>query len=247
MTQDFWYMEMDGVSGTVNNATIVEKAALVLAGSELFKGLSETAQLSLARRAGLISVERREAICRQGDEGRSLFLLRSGRVRLVRRAQNDRELTLDYRTAGDLIGEEALVTRTYQYDARVAERAEVLTLPTPVVQAVAGQESALAARLLSRNLTRRLQIEGRVEALLTRTVESRVAEFLADMAVRYGVPEDRGVLIGIKLTHQEIASYVGSTRETVTLILGDLKRRGFLHIEQRRLTVHDVDALRQLT
>jgi CRP-like cAMP-binding protein len=50
-------------------------------------------------------------------------------------------------------------------------------------------------------------------------------------------------LIGVKYTHQEIADYVGSTRETVTLTLGELKRRDLLLFDHRRIVVRDPDAL----
>jgi CRP-like cAMP-binding protein len=93
---------------------------------------------------------------------------------------------------------------------------------------------------------RRIQAERRVESLLSRTVESRVAEFLVDASERHGIPESRGVLIGVKYTHQEIADYVGSTRETVTLTLGDLRRRELLVFDHRRIVLTDPDAIRSL-
>ena len=70
-----------------------------------------------------------------------------------------------------------------------------------------------------------------------------LAHDLLDAANRYGVPDSRGVLIGIKYTHQEIADYVGSTRETVTLTLGELKRRNLVLFDHRRIVVRDAEAL----
>jgi CRP-like cAMP-binding protein len=66
---------------------------------------------------------------------------------------------------------------------------------------------------------------------------------LLDAAQRHGIPDSRGLLIGVKYTHQEIADYVGSTRETVTLTLGELKRRDLLLFDHRRIVVRDPDAL----
>ncbi len=57
---------------------------------------------------------------------------------------------------------------------------------------------------------RRMEAKRRIEALLSRTVESRVADFLLRAAESHGIPESRGRLIGVKFTHQEIANYVGS-------------------------------------
>ena len=93
---------------------------------------------------------------------------------------------------------------------------------------------------------RRMEAERRIEALLSRTVESRVADFLLRAAESHGIQESRGRLIGVKFTHQEIANYVGSTRETVTLTLGDMKRRGLILFDHRRVVVQDEEALRKL-
>ena len=84
---------------------------------------------------------------------------------------------------------------------------------------------------------RRLEAERRVESLLSRSVESRVAEFLLEAAERHGIPETRGVLIGVRYTHQEIADYVGSTRETVTLTLGEMRRQELLCFDHRRIVI----------
>jgi CRP-like cAMP-binding protein len=85
-----------------------------------------------------------------------------------------------------------------------------------------------------------------MESFLTRPVESRVADFVLEIASRHGVPDARGTLVATKYTHHEMASYVGSTRETVTLILGELKRRGLIDIDRRRVVVRDFERLRAL-
>jgi CRP-like cAMP-binding protein len=123
---------------------------------------------------------------------------------------------------------------------------EALRLPVRTLRGMVAERPDLAVRLLAVFGEHKLAVEQRLEALLTRPVESRVAEFLVDAAERHGVPESRGYLIGVKFTHAEISSFVGSTRETVTLILGDLKRRGLIEFDHRRVVVHDSEALRNL-
>jgi CRP-like cAMP-binding protein len=119
----------------------------------------------------------------------------------------------------------------------------VVQIPLRCVEELLAHHSALSRRLLQLMVERRLDTERRIESLLSRTVESRVAEFLLDAAQRHGIPDSRGLLIGVKYTHQEIADYVGSTRETVTLTLGELKRRDLLLFDHRRIVVRDPDAL----
>ena len=75
-------------------------------------------------------------------------------------------------------------------------------------------------------------------------MEARLAEFLLKAASRWGIPEPRGVLIAAPFTHQEMANMIGSTRETVTLTLGDLRKRGAIEVDRRRVVVLDQEALR---
>ena len=86
--------------------------------------------------------------------------------------------------------------------------------------------------------------EERLASMLFRNVEARLAEFLVKAAARWGIPEPRGVLIAAPFTHQEMASMIGSTRETVTLTLGELRKKGVIDIDRRRIVVLDRDALK---
>jgi CRP-like cAMP-binding protein len=118
-------------------------------------------------------------------------------------------------------------------------------VPVRQVHHLLTRNPELARRLLRLMVERRLDTDRRIESLLSRTVESRVAEFLLDAAQRHGIPDSRGLLIGVKYTHQEIADYVGSTRETVTLTLGDLRRKNLVLFDHRRIVVRDLEALHQ--
>jgi CRP-like cAMP-binding protein len=126
------------------------------------------------------------------------------------------------------------------------ERLEALRIPRRRLEAAMVADGRLAVRLVAMLSKRVGDLERRMEAFLTRPVESRVADFLVEASRRHGIPDSRGVLIGVKFTHQEIASYVGSTRETVTLVLGDLKRRGLIGTDHRRVIVHESEALERL-
>jgi CRP-like cAMP-binding protein len=120
---------------------------------------------------------------------------------------------------------------------------EVVQIPIRKMQELLARHANLARRLLQLTVERQLDSERRIESLFSMSVEARVAEFLLDAAQRHGVPDSRGLLIGVKYTHQEIADYVGSTRETVTLTLGDMKRRELVLFDHRRIVVRDPEAL----
>jgi CRP-like cAMP-binding protein len=218
---------------------ILERASLLFV-------LGSTVLSELAKKCRRQSFERRATVHRLGEEGRGLHVIGRGRVRLVRTGEDDRELTLAYRGPGSLIGEDVLLDGRYHAEVRAAEPVEAAYVPLRLVERLIETHPRFGIDLLRMVVESKVRCERRLQLLLTRPVESRVADFLVDAVKHHGIADSRGQLIAVKFTHLEIASFVGSTRETVTLVLGDLKRRGIIEVDQRRVVVCALDRLRGL-
>jgi CRP/FNR family cyclic AMP-dependent transcriptional regulator len=224
-----------------------ERILNALRKSDVFATFERVQLGEIADNCVLLRVPRRRRIYGQGEPIAGLYVVATGRVRVVRGAGESRALTVAYRGPGEVIGEIAITQRVTHEDTSTAtDPVEVVQVPMRQVQDLLARNVDVARRLLSLMVERRLDTERRIESLLSRTVESRVAEFLIDAAQRHGIPESRGLLIGVKYTHQEIADYVGSTRETVTLTLGDMKRRNLVLFDHRRIVLRDVEALARI-
>jgi CRP/FNR family transcriptional regulator, cyclic AMP receptor protein len=215
--------------------------------SSLLNALDADSIDEIVRQSTVVKVARRRPIHSQGEPGNFVFVVGSGRALVVRRADGDREFTVAYRGVGDLVGETPIaIGGTHRDGALAIDQLEVLRIPMRLVGELMERSPKFCMALLKMMGERRMEAERRIEALLSRTVESRVADFLLRAAESHGIQESRGRLIGVKFTHQEIANYVGSTRETVTLTLGDMKRRGLILFDHRRVVVQDEEALRKL-
>lgn len=213
--------------------------------SDVFSALTGTAELAeAAERSQWVTVPRRRELVPH-EEG-SVFVIVNGRVKICSRA-GDRDLTLGYADQGDIVGEESLFGGSIERSYHAADPIEAVALPTRFVAELVENHPKLAASLLRYVGERRASLERRLRALLCRSVESRVAEFVLEVASRYGVPDSRGTLVSQRFTHLDIANFVGSTRETVTLVLGDLKRAGLIDLDQRRIVVLDRDGLADKT
>ena len=73
---------------------------------------------------------------------------------------------------------------------------------------------------------RRRQIETKIEHLVFRDVQAKLAALLLELGDEYGQEVEDGILIGVKITHQEMANLIGSTRETISLTLAQFKKKG---------------------
>ncbi len=219
-----------------------DRIAAVLRRSLLFEGLPHAVSV-VTPASTVVRVARKRPLYVQDTTASAVFVVSSGRVR-VSRASAERSLTVAYRSAGDVVGETAVLGDGVYHDAATAtESVEAVAVPIEALRQLMAVEATIAERMLQIMVQRRIEAERRMEGLLVRSVESRVAGFLLDAAQRHGVPDSRGTLIGVKYTHQEIGDYVGSTRETVTLTLGELKRRGLVSFDHRRIVIENLDGL----
>jgi len=233
---------MQNGSGARRLRTTEERRSRILGRCRIFEALTAEHREQVLSGSALVDADRREALCMPSDP--AIFAIGSGRVRRVRRTP-ERELTLGYYGPGDLLGEMSLVDPEARLETVVLDYVEALRIPPRLIKMVMSEDLEFASAMHRLMGERRLLAERRIDALLTRSVESRVAEFLLDASSRHGIPDSRGILVGVKFTHQEMASYVGSTRETVTLVLGAFKRAGLIATDHRRVVIKDIAGLRK--
>jgi CRP/FNR family transcriptional regulator, global nitrogen regulator len=84
-----------------------------------------------------------------------------------------------------------------------------------------------------------------IETLAHRDMGSRLVSFLLILCRDFGVTGSTGVTIDLKLSHQAIAEAIGSTRVTVTRLLGDLRQDNMISITKKKITVHNPSTLSQ--
>jgi CRP/FNR family transcriptional regulator, cyclic AMP receptor protein len=212
----------------------------------LFLVLSESAQRQVRRAASRRRAHRAEIIYAPGEPGDMAYLVRRGRVKISRLSSDGREITLCLCHPGEVFGEEALVLEAARAcQAQAMEESVLYAFPRVLLQQLMREEAAFAmglARLISH---RREQAEDQVEDLAFRDVGGRLARFLLDMASRRGVAmADGRTLLNTRLTHQELANCVGTTRETLTLTIDRFRTDGWIRFEGRMIALCDPDALR---
>jgi CRP/FNR family transcriptional regulator, cyclic AMP receptor protein len=212
--------------------------------SQLFERASRATRDAAINAAEIDVVPGGALIIQQGAPSVCLIMLSRGRARIERIAKDGHIVPLGYRGSGEILGESCLGRlAVYSENAVAMEETEVVRIPVDVVEEFVAADPAMGSPVLALLLARQRETEDRIESLLFRNVEGRVIEFLLKAAERWGVPSPKGTLISAPITHLEIAQSIGSTRETVTLTLGALRREGLLDVAGRRLIVKDRDAL----
>ncbi len=191
-------------------------------------------------------VDRSKTIFFPGDPAERVYLIRRGAVRLSRVYETGEEITVALLRENSLFGVLSLLTghRSDRFYHSVAfTRVELVSAPATSVRNAIEQDTSVGLLLLQGLSSRILQTETMIETLTHRDMSSRLASFLLVLCRDFGVPSDKGVTIDLRLSHQSIAVAIGSTRVTITRLLGDLKNSSLLEIERKKITIFDPIAL----
>lgn len=183
----------------------------------------------------------------QGAQAHHLLVLLEGRARVVVTTEDGREVLVALRGPGDVVGELAVIDpapRTATVSA--LEHVTALVVPANAFLAFIEERPHVMLAML-RALARRLResdrylVEGRTD-----DVSTRLCRQLLELAARYGTPSAEGIELDVPLTQEQLASWIGTSREAVGMALRDLRTRGAVTTGRKRITIRDVTALREV-
>jgi CRP/FNR family transcriptional regulator len=192
------------------------------------------------------TVERGKTIFFPGDPAERVYLLRRGAVRLSRVYESGEEITVALLRENSLFGVLSLLTGQRSdrfYHAVAFTRVEMVAAPATSVRRAIEADASVGLLMLQGLSSRILQTETMIETLTHRDMSSRLVSFLLVLCRDFGVPGAEGITIDLRLSHQAIAEAIGSTRVTITRLLGDLRNAGLVQIDRKKITVFDPVAL----
>ncbi|MGY8905443.1 MAG: Crp/Fnr family transcriptional regulator [Burkholderiales bacterium] len=170
--------------------------------------------------------KRGELIVEQGKKSDSLYIILTGRVRVVTSDKRGREVILATLQPGDYIGEMSLIdNEAHSASVRTEVQTDVLMLGRAEFARCLPENSSMAYAVMKGLVQRLRHADRKIESLALMDVYGRVARALLEFAVpdRDGVP-----CIRDKISRQDIAKMVGASREMVSRVMKDLEDRGFI-------------------
>lgn len=207
------------------------------------------AQADAVRRASTTRVcNRGEFVFDPVEHPAHVYLLEEGLVRIVRLSPSGEELTLGYVRPGELFGAVSVIAGSARESfAEARTRVRVLRIPKGIFfKTVRANNSVLyeMTKLIGGRLVR---CQSRIADLVFRDVRSRLANMLLSLAREYGHQTDRGLAIGLPLTQAEMATLIGTTRQSVNAVVHEMTAAGLVVRRGRELLITDLHALRALT
>ncbi|MDI6906367.1 MAG: Crp/Fnr family transcriptional regulator [Thermoanaerobacterales bacterium] len=198
------------------------------------------------RRAGVgVRYPKGQIIFSAGEYADRVYLIEDGAVKIYRLDPRGREITVGgIRNPGEIMGlAETLYRATRTCSARAIAPVKLVVLTKAEFLGILAAEHHLALKVASVLGARLRATEGLVYALMCRQVSARLAQLLLKIGERYGVRTARGVKIKLPLTYGEIASMIGSSRQTVTTLMSAFREDGSIAMEGKGIIIRDAEKL----
>jgi CRP/FNR family transcriptional regulator len=191
-------------------------------------------------------VPRGAALFRTGDAFSSLYAVRLGFFKTCVAAEDGREQVSGFQMAGELLGLDGIGTDHHTCDAVALEDSQVCVIPYHQLEHLARELSDLQRqfhRIMSREIVRD---HGVMLLLGSMRAEERLAAFLLNLTQRLRARGFSGSSLVLRMTREEIGSYLGLKLETVSRAFSRFQDDGILSVRQRQIEVLDPDALQRL-
>jgi CRP/FNR family transcriptional regulator, cyclic AMP receptor protein len=213
----------------------------------LFRDFDETELIAVA---GLVTTHRyakHQTIFREGDPGQTFYLILSGSVAVVRIASDGRETILSILKERDFFGEMSVFdTSVRAAGVRTMTDAEVGVIERDDFLALIDKTPRIG-RLLVIALSERLRAANKLIAATTsQDIRARLASLLLNLMQNFGEPVSTGTRISLRLTNQEMANMIGTTRETVNRTLNRFWDERLIDMRTAHVIVAEPEKLRAI-
>ncbi|MFD0715328.1 Crp/Fnr family transcriptional regulator [Paenibacillus sp. GCM10027626] len=181
------------------------------------------------------------------DQGDELYFIESGLVQIYR-LNEAREIILSLLKEGDFFGEMAVLEdeQVRSASAKTVEKTTLYVLKRRDFDWLMSSNPDIAINILKTALTRLRRANELITDLTVHDARARIARGLLRLIEMHGVHTAEGILINMKLTHQQIADMTGTVRETVTKVMSDLQLQQIVAVEKKIILVIDLAKLKQL-
>ncbi|WP_455202026.1 Crp/Fnr family transcriptional regulator [Kaarinaea lacus] len=188
-----------------------------------------------------------EMIGALGSNNDDVYILVKGRVKICELTADGKEVILWFCSDGELIGfAEALVSlkfSSHQVNAQACGHGELMVIKRSDFVNFMSDNPAVVMPVVQTLGFRLREVSEVLMDITSSDVTSRVVKLLSRLGGLYGKSVDGGVHIDIPITHQEMADMIGTSRQSVTTILGELKRQGMIRVEQRMIFIRNKELL----
>jgi CRP/FNR family transcriptional regulator, cyclic AMP receptor protein len=180
------------------------------------------------------------------DKADMIYMIAQGRVKIGHYLEDGKEIISSILTNGEIFGELALAgEETRRHFAQVMDdNTTICPLSIEELKQLMYGDRELSFKILKLVGLRLMKLERKLESLVFKDARTRVIDFLKDAASWKGKKVGFETMIPTKLTHKDIAALTGTSRQTVTTILNELKEKNLINFDRRKILIRDLAQLK---
>jgi len=191
-------------------------------------------------------VKRNEMLFRNGERFNALYAIRTGFFKTSVATEDGRDQVTGFQMAGEIMGLDGIVSDFHSCDAIALEDAEVCVMPFDKIESLSREVTSLqhhVHKIMSREIVRE---HGVMLLLGSMRAEERLAAFLLNLVQRLHARGFSQTELVLRMTREEIGSYLGLKLETVSRTFSKFVEEGIVEVKQRHVRIVNSDALQQL-
>lgn len=179
------------------------------------------------------------------DDSSMIYMISNGRVKIGTYTADKKEIVKAILTKGEIFGELALAGEEVRKDFAQAmdNDTRICTMSIANLKELMKDNQELAFKILKIVGFRMRKMERKIESLVFKDARTRIVEFLHDMAIEKGQKVGFETMIKNHLTHKDIASLTGTSRQTVTTVMNELRDQNLITFDRRRILIRDLEKL----
>jgi len=214
-------------------------------GIALFQDLNEQELAELADLAIPRHFARKSVIFTEGSEKESVFFIREGMVKTYKTDENGNEQIVSFLKPGDMFPHAGFFNpHPYPATAEAITDAHLAAIPVRKFELLLMRSPSIAVKIMRVMGDKILELQQRLQEIAGQDVRRRLLSFLLQLAERHGERENGRIAIKLPMTNQEIASVLGTTRESINRQLNQLARENILETDRNQIVILDPEALK---
>lgn len=214
----------------------------------IFSILEETELKEVVDKVISKEYKKGQNIFSDGDISDKLYIINTGSIKVFKYTREFKEQIVYILSEGDIIGDLSLLKESrFEYNAEALENSNICTLGKKDFDAIIMKKPYIALKLLENVHDRLVSLERLVQTLSTKDIEARVAGMLISFLKDFGCEIGGLIEINAPLSREEMASYIGITRETVSRKLTLFQEQGLIElVGNKKIIIKNIEALKEL-
>ncbi|MFT7031860.1 MAG: CRP/FNR family cyclic AMP-dependent transcriptional regulator [Cyclobacteriaceae bacterium] len=214
-------------------------------GEEILLGLYPNSSPWYTVKHDVKSLKKDEIIYNTNDRARDIYIITEGRVKIGSLGEDKKDVIKSIFVENDIFGELAVTGELLRtdYAKSLEDNTKLYVFSAEDVLEAMKENQSLSNQVMHILGSRIRKTENRLASLLHKDARTRIIDFLRDWALEKGRKVGFETLIKNHFTHKDMASLTGTSRQTVTTVLNNLKEKNIINFDRRRILIRDMELL----